>query len=539
MIDSGMLGMKQIGSIFLFAWVALWPLSLAAVVPGDDDTRQMVKLNQVYQALDALYVDEVEMTPLVESAIRSMLAELDPHSAYIDAEEMTQVRESFDGEFSGIGIEFNLLRDTLIVVNTIAGGPAETVGLRPNDRIIEIDGHNAVGIKRIEVPKLLRGKNGTPVAVRVVRRGEKEPLAFRILRDKIPLNTIDAAYRIGDSVGYIKVNRFGRTTMEEFRNAYRRLQPVGALILDLRGNGGGLFEQAIGMAEFFLPAGAKIVSTEGRSVPPAVFTARRTGPYAEKPVVVLVDDASASSSEIVAGALQDWDRAVVVGRPTFGKGLVQRQIALADGSAVRITIARYHTPTGRVIQRPYENGKGDEYYAAHLQRMTCERQDSLNASAPAFTTLRTGRTVYGAGGITPDRIVEPDTAGVSDYLIRLSYGGVLNEYVVDYLAAERDRLAAEYPDFDRYLAEFEPSSAMLGELTALAAERGIPCDEEQFALSRGLIVRQLRAIIGQKLFGTEAFYRTVNETGNPYIDEALRLLSAWETEGAALLSPEK
>ena len=251
MIDSGMLGMKQIGSIFLFAWVALWPLSLAAVVPGSDDTRQMVKLNQVYQALDALYVDEVEMTPLVESAIRSMLAELDPHSAYIDAEEMTQVRESFDGEFSGIGIEFNLLRDTLIVVNTIAGGPAETVGLRPNDRIVEIDGHNAVGIKRIEVPKLLRGKNGTPVAVRVVRRGEKEPLAFRILRDKIPLNTIDAAYRIGDSVGYIKVNRFGRTTMEEFRNAYHRLQPVGALILDLRGNGGGLFEQAIGMAEFF------------------------------------------------------------------------------------------------------------------------------------------------------------------------------------------------------------------------------------------------------------------------------------------------
>ena len=206
---------------------------------------------------------------------------------------------------------------------------------------------------------------------------------------------------------------------------------------------------------------------------------------------------------------------------------------------MRITIARYHTPTGRVIQRPYENGKGDEYYAAHLQRMTRERQDSLNASAPAFTTLRTGRTVYGAGGITPDRIVEPDTAGVSDYLIRLSYGGVLNEYVVDYLAAERDRLAAEYPDFDRYLAEFEPSSAMLGELTALAAERGIPCDEEQFALSRGLIVRQLRAIIGQKLFGTEAFYRTVNETGNPYIDEALRLLGAWETEGAALLSPEK
>lgn len=524
---------------FILLWALLCPLSLAARTPGEreDAARQLLKLNQVYQALDALYVDQVEMSPLVERAIRGMLSELDPHSAYIDGEEMTQVRESFDGEFSGIGIEFNLLGDTLIVVNTIAGGPAETVGLRPNDRIVEIDGRSAVGVKRAEVPKLLRGKTGTPVAVRVVRRGVAEALDFRILRDRIPLNTIDAAYRIGDSVGYIKVNRFGRTTMQEFRDAYRRLQPVEALVLDLRGNGGGLFEQAIEMAEFFLPAGATIVSTEGRSVPPASFSARRKGTYTDKPLVVLVDEASASSSEIVAGALQDWDRGLVVGRPTFGKGLVQRQIALADGSAVRITIARYHTPTGRMIQRPYEKGKGEEYYAAHLRRMTRERQDSLNAVAHAYTTLRTGRTVYGGGGITPDRIVEPDTAGVNDYLIRLLYGGVLSEYVIAYLDTNRKRLEAAYPDFERYLSSFEPTSVMLEELTALAAERDIPFDEAQYVGSRDLIARQLRALIGQKLFGTEAFYRVINEQGNPYLDEALRLLTDWEEQGVGLLSP--
>lgn len=524
-----------------FLWVILCPLTAWAQSPDgrEDAARQLLKLNRFYQALDALYVDEVAMSPLVERAIRSMLAELDPHSAYIDADEMTQVRESFDGEFSGIGIEFNLLNDTLIVVNTIAGGPAESVGLRPNDRIVGIDGRSAVGIRRSEVPKLLRGKTGTPVAVEVIRRDEAEPLGFRILRDKIPLNTVDAAYRIADSIGYIKVNRFGRTTMKEFRDAYRRLQPVRALVLDLRGNGGGLFEQAIEMAEFFLPAGAGIVSTEGRSVPPASFAARRDGAFIDKPVIVLADEISASSSEIVAGALQDWDRAVIVGRPTFGKGLVQRQVALADGSAVRITVARYHTPTGRMIQRPYEQGKGDAYYASHLRRMTRERQDSLNAHAPAFTTLRTGRTVYGGGGITPDRIVQPDTVGMSDYLIRLSYGGVLNEYAVGYLAANRERLVALYPGFDSYLARYEPTTAMLEELTALAAERGIPFDEEQFDVSRELITRQLRAIIGQKLFGTEAFYRVMNESGNPYLDEALRLLGAWEDEGSALLSPQK
>ena len=344
----------------------LFVLPLAA--QNEDDARQFQKLAQVFRYLSGLYVDEVEMKPVVEGAITGMLEELDPHSAYIGAEEMKGVQESFDGEFSGIGVEFNVLRDTVIVVNTIAGGPAERVGVRANDRIVRIDTLDAVGMSRTDVPKHLRGKTGTKVGIDVVRHGTPGRLHFVIVRDKIPLNTVDASYLAGEGIGYIKVNRFGRTTMDEFTEAYRKLGRPEGLILDLRGNGGGLLEQAIGMAGFFLPRGAVIVSTEGRAVPAASFRAQTNGEDLKGRLVVLIDESSASASEIVAGAVQDWDRGVVVGRPSFGKGLVQRQIGLSDGSAVRITVARYHTPSGRVIQRPYEKGKRREYYLDHLRR---------------------------------------------------------------------------------------------------------------------------------------------------------------------------
>ena len=349
-----------------FFFTALFALPLAAQETGA--AQQLRKLMQVYRYLDGLYVDEVEMGPLVESAIEGMLEELDPHSAYIGAEDMKGVQESFDGEFSGIGIEFNVLRDTVIVVNTIVGGPAERVGVMPNDRIVRIDTLDAVGFKQTDVPKHLRGKTGTRVEIDVVRHGEPAPLHFVIVRDKIPLNTVDAAYMAADGVGYIKVNRFGRTTMSEFREAFDKLGRPESLILDLRGNGGGLLEQAVEMAGFFLPRGALVVSTEGRAVPPMSLRNPHDGEAPDGPLAVLIDENSASASEIVAGAVQDWDRGVVVGRPSFGKGLVQRQIGLGDGSAVRITVARYHTPSGRVIQRPYEKGKRREYYLDHLRR---------------------------------------------------------------------------------------------------------------------------------------------------------------------------
>ena len=315
----------------------------------DAAAAQLQKLVQAYRYVDAAYVDSLDTAPLVEEAIRGMLTRLDPHSAYLSEEEMKGVDESFDGSFGGIGIEFNVLNDTVVIVNTIAGGPSAQVGLLPGDRIVGIDGQRAVGLSRAEVPKRLRGPSGTQVRLEVSRHAVKEPLAFTVTRGDIPLHTVDAAYKVDAETGYIKVNRFGRTTMQEFVEAFKGMKGVRSLILDLRGNGGGLLDQAVAMANFFLPRGSRIVSTEGRAVPPRAYTAPVDGAFLRGPVVVLIDENSASASEIVAGALQDWDRAVVVGRPSFGKGLVQRQFRLGDGSAIRVTVARYHTPSGRGV----------------------------------------------------------------------------------------------------------------------------------------------------------------------------------------------
>ncbi len=487
---------------------------------------QQQKLNEFYRILGGNYLDTINYSAVVEKGIVSMLAELDPHSVYMTAAELKASREDLGGSFSGIGVEFNVLNDTIIVVNTIAGGPAERVGVMPNDRIVTIDGKSSIGMKRTDVPKYLRGPRGTKVDISVYRRGAEGPLDFTITRDNIPVNTVDAAYKVDGSTGYIKVNRFGATTGSEFAEAFAKFGEVDGLIVDLRGNGGGYLPEAIRMSEFFLDKGDLIVSTEGNMYPTQTYSAARTGQYNKGRLIVLVDESSASASEIVAGAVQDWDRGVIVGRPTFGKGLVQREFGLEDGSALRITISKYLTPTGRAIQRPYERGHKEEYYEDYVRRYNGLAQDTLDTTGPEYHTLKTGRPVYGGGGIYPDVYVASDTTGYSAYWAKLVRSGQLHEFIQTYLDTNRARLAAEYPSFDDYLDGFDGAS-LIPQLADFAAARGTERDEEGLATSRSWLSTQLKALIAQRLWDTTAYYRVTHGEIDEVFKEAYGMMLRW------------
>ncbi|MBQ2393796.1 MAG: S41 family peptidase, partial [Alistipes sp.] len=357
-------------------------LLLCALLVGlsasaQEEVRQLQKLLRAYRTVEQMYLDTVNVERLTDDAIRGLLEGLDPHSAYLTKEEMKSTEVVIEGEFGGIGVEYQINRDTITVMAVVVGGPAEAVGMLAGDRIVKIDTLPAVGFTQQDVVKHLRGEVGSRVRVEVVRRGNDGLLEFWLTRAKIPLHTVDAAYMATPRVGYIKLSRFGRTTVEEFAAAYERLGAPRRLILDLRGNGGGLLDQALGLAEFFLPKGSLLLTTKGRT-DERKFYARNDGAMLTGEVVVLIDGQSASASEIVAGALQDWDRATIIGRRSFGKGLVQRQLPLGDGSAMRLTISQYHTPTGRAIQRPYTNGERREYYLDNLRGYT----DSITDATP-------------------------------------------------------------------------------------------------------------------------------------------------------------
>lgn len=498
------------------------------------------KFSKVIDWLDSYYVDSVDQDELVEDAIINLLHELDPHSAYISKEEVQRMNEPLEGNFEGIGISFNILKDTIYVVSPIASGPSEKVGIQAGDRIVKINDKNVagMGITNSDVFEKLRGKKGSKVDVSVKRKGVKKLLEFTITRDKIPIFSIDASYKVNDNTGYIKLNRFASTSLEEFEEATNDLkkQNVNNLILDLSDNGGGYLDVAVKLADQFLSDSRLIVYTEGLHSPKREYKATDKGDFEEGNVVIIIDEGSASASEIVAGAIQDWDRGIIVGRRSFGKGLVQRPLMLPDGSAIRLTVARYYTPTGRLIQKPYDEGY-DAYTKDIVDRYNKGEfihSDSINfPDSLKYYTLRKKRTVYGGGGIMPHIFVPLDTAGYSDYYRDLIRKGVLYRFVLNYVDKNRKKILSNYKSFDRYKNEFAINQELFDKLTGFATKEGVKFNETDFNKSKDQISLLLKAYIARDLWDTSNYYQIINET-DPSFQTALNVLKNWDKHLAEL-----
>lgn len=508
------------------------PFSIAALACGalslsaQQDPHATGKLEALLYHIDQMYVDSVDDEELVEKAIVSMLQELDPHSIYIPKEELEQTNEPLKGNFEGIGVQFNIVRDTIYVVDAIAGGPSERLGIRSGDRIVKIEEETVagVGIKNADVMKKLRGKKGTKVNVGVLRRGEPRLLDFAITRDKIPINSVEASYMATPTVGYVKVSRFSATTTKELREKFEQLKQQGMrdLVLDLQGNGGGYLRTANEMADEFLGENKLIVYTKGRTAPREDTRASKAGLFEHGRLVVLVDEGSASASEIVSGAIQDHDRGIIVGRRTFGKGLVQRPVMLPDGSAVRLTVSRYYTPSGRCIQKPYE--EGSEAYArersSRLSRGELTNADSIHFSDTVRYYTRNQRVVYGGGGIMPDLFVPIDTTFSSDYFGQLVRRGTLNTFALEYVDKNRDELLVKYPTVPDFQQYFQPNEQLFEALMARGEADEVKTDLEGFERSRELIGLRLKALIARDLWDTSAYWQVINRD-NP-VDASFR-----------------
>ncbi len=498
------------------------------------------KFNTLLYYIEQMYVDTVNSEQLVEHAIRGLLQELDPHSVYISKEDLAAANEPLQGNFEGIGVQFNILKDTIFVVNPIPGGPSEKLGIMAGDKIVTVDGENVagIGIKNSDVMRLLKGPKGTVVSVGIKRKGSRKLLDFDIRRDKIPIYSVDASYMIDEQTGYVKVNRFAKTTMKELRDALIKLKGSGmeTLVLDLQGNGGGLLNTAIEMADEFLSDNRLLVYTEGRSFPKDETYSRRPGLFEKGRLVVLIDEGSASASEIVAGAVQDWDRGLIIGRRSFGKGLVQRPVQLPDGSAVRLTVQKYYTPSGRCIQKPYEEGF-EAYQSEKYKRFETGELLSLeNFELPdslRYTTNIKKRTVYGGGGIMPDIFVPIDTSNASEYFSSMLRKGTINQFVIEYVDRNRAELLSIYPSADDFVNGFTVERELEQMLVGFAAKEGIEYDETDWNTSKFAIDTRLKALIGRNLYDYDVFYRVINVL-NPAYMQAVRVLKDGTFEKADL-----
>lgn len=479
------------------------------------------KLAALFQMVDQFYVDTLNEEKIVDDGIRSMLKDLDPHSVYIPADELKQANEPLVGKFEGIGVQFNILQDTILITGTVPGGPSEKLGIRAGDRIIKIEDSVVAGIKikNNDVLKKLRGDKGTKVKVSLMRRGETDLLDYVITRDKIPLFSVDASFMLAPKTGYVKISRFADSTVEEFKAALDSLQQKGAenLVLDLQGNGGGYLNRAIELADEFLSNDKLIVFTEGRNNPRSENYSSARGGFEKGKLIVLIDEGSASASEIVSGAIQDWDRGLIIGRRSFGKGLVQKPYSLPDGSAVRLTIARYYTPSGRCIQKSYS--KGDEEYDEELGERTKNGELYYFDSIPRIDSLKrttnANRTVYGGGGITPDIFVPLDTSMNSKFYRDVIRKGLMNEFTLTYVDDNRSELKQKYPNIAEFKKSFEADAAFMKRFFDFCEKKELKFDETGYQTSGKALRTVMKAYIARDLWNTSAYFEIVSQLNEP------------------------
>ncbi len=523
---------KKIRTYLSVAFVIIFTFSFSTFSFGQSQEVKdnIQKIVALYQLIDYAYIDSVDMTDLVDNAIVETLKELDPHSSFIPKKEVERMEEPLRGSFEGIGVTFQIFNDTILVIAPVPGGPSEKLGIMAGDKIIKINDTIAYGDKLNNqyVFDHLRGKKGTEVDVSIYRSGRKDLIEYTIVRDKIPINSIDATFMASSDIGYIKLNRFSATSIDEFKESIRLLKEAGMtnLILDLRGNSGGYLGTAIDLSDQFLGGGSLIVYTEGLKSPEQKYWSTPGGSFQKGKLVVLIDEGSASASEIVSGAVQDWDRALVIGRRSFGKGLVQRPFPLPDGSLIRLTTSRYHTPTGRSIQKPYDNGVED-YYMDVYNRMkhgemvhpdSIKFPDSLKYYTPA------NRVVYGGGGIMPDIFIPWDSTWISDYYTELRRKGVLNQFTVQYVNDHREELLSEYPEVESYIKGFEIDDAFMKNFITFGEGMEVEFDEKGYETSGKFLRTQIKAWMARNLWDVGASYQVFSEMDDGFL-KAMEVLN--------------
>ena len=502
---------------------------ISKIFPGDNLRDSIIKFNDVLTLTEKYYVEQVDTQSLVEAAINGMLGKLDPHSIYIPAKQLGSIEESFRGDFEGIGIEFQVVDDTLTVVSPISGGPSETLGIQSGDRIVKINGKDALGLTNEEVRQKLRGKKGTKVNVTIYRSGVKDLIDYEITRDKIPLYSVDTHFMLDNKTGYVSVSRFAETTYDELTDALSDLKKDGMkqLILDLRGNPGGYLNQAVKIADLFISGHKKIVYTKGRkSEFDEEYDASKPSPYEKIPLIILINEGSASASEIVSGAIQDWDRGLIVGETSFGKGLVQRQFDLPDNSAIRLTISKYYTPSGRLIQRDYKEGR-KEYYSEVTHREEEEgnninHKEETDSTKPAYKTSA-GRTVYGGGGITPDYIIKSEK--MTKYTTNLLKNNVFYQFVLSYLDQNSSTIKEKYgDDLQKFNDEFEVNDKMEKEFLSFAKSKNVEFNSKEYETDRDYILARLKAQIARNFWKNEGWYSVLLKQDNQ-VTKALTLFN--------------